>query len=146
VASFIDPTVSRLAAPNFVRVGSGNSGTLTIRRRFTNNTGVTITQLHFQIIDITTLNSPVTSSPQADLRLTTSNDATVSTGLGQMAVKGTSLYALPAQPLGGGLNASAVVSLPSAGLAPGDSINVQFLMNVAQNGRFRFFINVEALQ
>jgi hypothetical protein len=143
--SLIDPTTSRQGTPNLARVGSGNSGTLSFRRQFTNNTGATITQLQFRVIDITTLNSPVASGPQADLRLTTSGDTTAVTGLGTVTVKGTSLYALPSQPLGGGLNSPVLVTLPDNGLAPGESINVQFLMNVIQNGKYRFYINVEAL-
>jgi hypothetical protein len=49
------------------------------------------------------------------------------------------------QPIGGGLNTSLTVVLPNGGLLSGDSIDVQFLMNVMQNGGFRFFVSVEAL-
>jgi hypothetical protein len=143
--SLVDPLTSRLAAPNFVRTGSGNSGTLAIRRRFTNKTGATVTRLRFRVFDITTLNTPVINPPQADLRLTDSIDEMVSTTLGPITVKGTQLETPPAQALGGGLNTSATVALPAGGLTNGDVLDVQFLLNVMVNGRFRFFFNVEAL-
>jgi hypothetical protein len=40
--------------PNSTYIG----GTLSIQRRFTNNTGRTITRLSYRVVDITTLNSP----------------------------------------------------------------------------------------
>lgn len=144
LASLIDPTTSRSASPNFVRVGSGNSGTLSIRRHFTNNTGTTISRLRFRVTDITTLNSPVAAPPQADFRLTDSVDQTVFTGLGVVNVRGTTLE-MPGQFSGGGLNSTVTVPLPKEGLAHGSSIDVQFLLNVVQNGRYRFFVSVEAL-
>lgn len=61
------------------------------------------------------------------------------------AVKGTRLNQTIAQPLGGGLNSSMIVDLPAGGLVNGDSLDVQFLMNVIQNGTFRFFFTVDAL-
>lgn len=74
-ASFVDPTVSASLPPNRVRdpAETGvnkNFGTLIIRRRFTNNTGQTLTRLRFRIVDITTLNSPgyTPAGAQADLR------------------------------------------------------------------------------
>jgi len=51
------------------------------------------------------------------------------------------------QPLGGGFNSTlsaGVVNLSNP-LAPGSSINVNFLLGVQQTGRFRFFVNIEAL-
>jgi hypothetical protein len=154
--SFIDPGSPRLAPPNFVRTGSGNSGTLSIRRHFTNNTGATLTRLRFRVIDITTLNTPNPGGAQADLRLVNSNDEQVSTSLGQtITVKGTTLDEPPAQPNGGGINSSIRVALPSGGLSSLSNgicptgqvceIDTQFLLNVVQIGRFRFFVNVEAL-
>lgn len=145
--SLIDPSSPRLTPPNFVRVGSGNSGTLAIRRHFTNNTGAPITRLRFRVTDITTLGSPLTvAPPQADLRLVNSSDESVTTGLGiPITVKGTTLEQPPTQTNGGGLNSSMNVELPGGGLANGQSIDVQFLLNVVQNGRYRFFVNVEAL-
>jgi hypothetical protein len=144
----IEPTASRSAPPNRVRVGSGNSGTLSIRRRFVNNTGGTITRLRFRVVDITTLNSPgyVAGGAQADLRLTTSADASVpTTTIGVSTVQGTTLETPPAQPLGGGLNSTVTTALPGAGLPNNGTVDVQFLFNVAQIGSFRFFVDIEAL-
>jgi hypothetical protein len=53
----------------------------------------------------------------------------------------------PAQPNGGALNSTLTVGNITLGapLAPGASVNVQFLLGIQQTGLFRFFINVEAL-
>jgi hypothetical protein len=51
----------------------------------------------------------------------------------------------PPQPNGGGLNSTLTVALPGGGLAPGNSIDVQFLLGVQEQGTFKFFVNVEAL-
>jgi len=61
-----------------------------VRRRFTNNTGATITRLRFRIVDITTLNSPgyVSGGTQADLRATNSTAFAVTTSLGSLTVNG----------------------------------------------------------
>jgi hypothetical protein len=53
----------------------------------------------------------------------------------------------PAQAIGGGLNSSisaGTVTLATP-LLNGTSINLEFLLGVQQTGRFRFFVNVEAL-
>ena len=62
-----------------------------------------------------------------------------------VTVKGTQVEQPPAQALGGGLNTSMTVALPTGGLANGDALDVQFLLNVAVNGRYRFFFTIEAL-
>jgi hypothetical protein len=144
--SLIDPTVATSVAPNRQRNGSGNSGTLAFRRSFTNYTGHTVTRLRFRVVDITTLGSPGggVGSGQADLRLISATDETVSTTFGPVNVQGTTLEAMPMQTLGGGQNSSLSVQLPGGGLLNNQTIKVQFLMNVAQIGRFRFFIQVEA--
>lgn len=58
-ASLIDPSQVAAAAPNRVRdftpVTNGANGTLKIRRRFTNNTGLPIVALRYRIVAITTL-------------------------------------------------------------------------------------------
>jgi hypothetical protein len=69
------------------------------------------------------------------------------TGGQSVLVRGTTVEAPPNQSSGGGLNSSlnvGVISL-SQPLAPGQTINVQFVLGVQQSGSFRFFINVEAL-
>jgi len=153
--SVVEPGAPSSAPPNRVRTGSGNSGTISIRRSFTNNTGEDISFLIFRAVDITTLNSPgyTAGGAQADVRLVTSGDAeTFTNSQGRVVViRGTALEfdagsgAEPEQPNGGGLNSSVSVALPGGALAPGETVDVQFLLNVVQAGRFRFFVNVEAL-
>jgi hypothetical protein len=148
MGSFIEPLVSASAAPNRVRVGSGNSGTLSIRRRWTNNTGQTVTRLRFRTVDITTLNSPgYTNAAQADLRTTDSTDVVgVVTSLGTLTVKGTTVETPPVLGVGGGgANSSYTVVLPGGGIAPGASIDTQFLVNVVRLGVFRVLVTVEVL-
>ena len=155
-ASLVDTTVSSVVSPNRVRdtTETGvnkNLGTLTIRRRFTNNTGVAVTRLRFRIVDITTLNSGGAGPSQADLRALDSSAVIA----GTLNIKGTTLELPPEQLLGGGVNSSLNVVLPDPnGLAPLVSgvcvtgqctIDVQFKLGVVQGGAFRFFVNVEAL-
>ena len=158
VASLLDPTQTATAAPNRVRdltpVANGANGTLSFRRKVTNNTGRNVTRLRFRVTDLTTLNSPLTlAPPQADLRALSSSDITVllsgdeETEGTAVLVRGTTLEATPPQGLGGGLNstfAAGTVTLATP-LAPGASINVQLLFGVEQAGKFRFLFNVEAL-
>ncbi len=151
----IDPAVSANVAPNRVRdttaIGpNAAAGTLTMRRKITNNTGGAVTRLRVRIVDITTLNTPgyILGGTQADMRALTSNDVTVTLSNGtQVLVRGTTLEIPPAQANGGGLNASlgAFAYTLSQPLGPGASANVQFVLGVQQSGSFRFFINVEAV-
>ena len=47
--------------------------------------------------------------------------------------------------MGGALNSSyGVVTMPTP-LAPGASVNVQFVLGVEKTGSFKFFFNIEAL-
>jgi Tol biopolymer transport system component len=150
--SLLDPAQAASAPPNRVRnltpVTNGANGTLSIRRRVTNNTGASVTRLRFRITAITTLNSTPPGSNFADLRALSSGDVVVSlTGGGTTTVRGTTVEEPPSQPLGGGLNTSLAVGTVSTGapLAPGASVDVQFLLGVQRSGPFHFFINVEAL-
>jgi len=144
-ASLIEPLVNSNTAPNRLREGSGDSGTLSLRRRFHNVTGGPVTRLRFRVVNITTLGTPISVSSQADVRLITSDDFAITTSLGALTVHGTVVEEPPAQNLGGGLNTSAVVFLPGGALVPGASIDLQFLLSVAKSGNFRFLVNVESL-
>lgn len=121
-----------------------------MRRTVTNNTGSNVTKLRFRIIDLTTLNTPgyVAGGSQSDMRVLSSSDSMVTVTGGQsILVRGTTLETPPNQASGGGLNSSlnvGVISLAQP-LAPGQSINVQFVLGVQQSGSFRLFFNVEAL-
>lgn len=144
-SSLIEPLNSSDQPPNRVRTGSGDSGTLSLRRRFRNNTGGAISRLRFRVVNITTLGTPVSVPSQADVRLVTSADFPITTSLGSLFVRGTVVEEPPAQPLGGGLNTSAVVFLPGGALAQGASVDLQFLLNIVKSGSFRFLVNIEAL-
>jgi hypothetical protein len=121
-------------------------GTLSIQRRFKNSTNTPITRLRFRVVDITTLNSPVGPGPQADLRVLSSTGVvTNSQGQEVVTVTGLTVEQAPAPSGGGGLNSTLTVVLPGGMLAPGNTIDVQFLLGVQQQGSFRFLVNVEAL-
>lgn len=150
--SLVNGSVSASASPNRVRSSAGANpttaafGTLSIQRRFTNNTPDPITRLRFRAVDITTLNTPVVIAPQADLRvLSSTGTVTDSQGNTVITVTGLTLETPPAQAIGGGLNSSLTVALPGGALAPGATLDVQFLLGVQAEGNFRFFVNVEAL-
>jgi len=154
-SSLIDPCVAATQSPNRVRdltddpsEPNDTFGTLTIRRKFTNNTGANVTRLRFRVTDITTFPAPTGT---ADLRPLTSTSVVVSIsgpcGGGTTTVQGTTLEEPPTQSNGGGFNSSlsaGAITLATP-LAPGASINVQFRLGVQQTGAFRFFVTVEAL-
>lgn len=150
----VDQTKPVDADPNRVRVGSGNSGTLSIRRSFTNNTGVTLDYLGFRVIEITTLNSPTVVNDQAQLRLISSSNTTaeVPSRGGTIPIFGTILeYSLlfpglqPQQPNGGGLNTSVFTNFSEEGIMqPNATVDVQFLMNVVKSGGYKIYVYVEA--
>ena len=162
-AALLDATVVSSAAPNRVRdftsVPANNStfGTLSIRRRFVNNTGGNVTRLRFRIIDLDTFPA---AAGFADLRPITSssvvvagiNDSATCTAAGQatpcsVTVQGTTLEQAPSQPNGGGFNTSLSAGTITLGtpLANGASVDVQFLLGIQQTGNFRIYVNIEAL-
>lgn len=163
--NLLDATISKNSPPNRVRdftsdpANNSTFGTLSIRRRFVNNTGAAVTRLRFRIIDITTFPAP---SGIADLRPRTSS-AVVVAGINDTAtcsatgapstppctatVQGTTLEQPPSQPNGSGFNGSLSAGTVTLGtpLANGASINLQFLVGIQQTGNFRIYVNVEAL-
>lgn len=164
--SLVEPDVDAHVSPNRVRVGVGDTGTLSIRRTITNNTNQTFDYVRFRVIDIPTLNSPNPGS-RAELRLITSGDAEtfVNSQTRQVIIRGTVLEydagTEPVQPNGGGLNSSVRANLPEPGRAggsadfalalpagslvePGNTLDVQFLLNVVKAGDYRFYVFVEA--
>jgi Calx-beta domain len=161
----LDATKGAAVAPNRVRdttpdpANNSPLGTLSIRRRYLNNTGAPVTRLRFRIIDISTMPAP---AGIVDLRVRSSNPlvvtnindaATCLASTGSAAtpctinVPATTLETPPAQPIGGGNNstlAAGTVTLATP-LAAGASINIQFLLGLQSSGAFKFFVNVEAL-
>lgn len=167
-AALLDATVASSSAPNRVRdftsVPANNStfGTISIRRRFVNNTGASITRLRFRVVDLTTFPAP---SGFADLRGVTSsavvvagiNDAATCTAAGQSTpcsvtvegshVEGYGAGEVPSSPNGAGYNNSFSADTITLGtpLANGASIDLQFLLGIQQTGSFRIYVNIETL-
>jgi hypothetical protein len=158
LALLLDSNIGAPAAPNRVRdltpVTNGGNGTLSVRRRFVNNTGAPVTRLRVRVVDISTISVP---GGIADIRALTSTNVVVNgitdngtcTAAGQstpctITVQGTTLETPPAQSLGGGHNSTITVTLGTP-LAAGASVNLQFLLGVQQTGSFKFFFNIEAL-
>jgi hypothetical protein len=160
----LDSNIGAPSSPNRVRdftavPPNATNGTLSVRRRFVNNTGGPITRLRFRLVDISSLAVP---GGIADLRALTSSNVTVngitdagtclaSNGVAttpcSITVLGTTLEQPPAQASGGAHNStmSAGTITLATPLAPGASINLQFLLGVQQTGSFKFFFNIEAL-
>ena len=81
--------------------------------------------------------------PFADLRMLSSVDTTANGGT--ITIRGTALEGPSDTVNGGGSNSSVVVAIPGGFLSQGASINVRYLLGVAQGGTFRFFVNVQTL-
>ena len=152
-ATLMAPCIAASSAPNRVRDLTSDPqnlstfGTMSIRRVITNNTANDVTRLRFRIIDITTSPAPVGF---ADLRVLTSSGSTEDDPCqpGEViSIAGLTLETPPSQPLGGGFNSTLAAGTIAfdAPLPANSSITVNFLLGVQQTGRFRFFVNVEAL-
>ena len=149
--SRLDPAQADNVSPNVFREftsdppNNSTFGTISIRRTWTNNTGVPVTRLRFRVAEIETFPTPVGI---ADLRPRTSGSVVVTlTGGSNVVVQGTTLEQPPSQPNGGGFNSSLSagnVSLATP-LAPGASINLQYLMGIQQTGCYRLGIFAESL-
>lgn len=151
-----DPTKSKEEDPNRVRVGTGDSGTLSLRRSFTNNSPFDdFFYISFRVIETSTLNSPNTlGAPQADLRLITSSgtSAEVPSRGGTIPIFGTVLEyddlcacPEPQQPNGGGLNSTVYVDPGEASEGFPSTFDAQFLFNVNKAGAYRFYVYAEAI-
>ncbi|HEV7768935.1 MAG TPA: hypothetical protein VGQ76_28330 [Thermoanaerobaculia bacterium] len=151
-AAIIDPMQASSAAPNRVRdltpVANGANGTLKIRRRFTNNTGLPVVALRYRIADITTLTGAALPPGQADLRVLNSPAQMITlTDTTTVAGQALTLQTPAAQASGGGLNSSLAEGIitTTVPLANGASTVVEFNLGVQTTGLFRFYVNVEAL-
>ncbi len=162
IAAFLlDQTKTTTQVPNRVRTqpptpeNNDLFGTMEIRHRFVNNPNAPLTRLRFRIVETTPYPAPAGT---ADLRALSSGPVSVSdindpaTCPGgvtpcTITVQGTTLETPPTQDKGGGYNSSlsaGTVTL-AAPLAPGASISVRLLLGVQQTGKFRFYLNIEAL-
>src|SRR5687767_4270306 len=155
-AELTDPTKSKEEDPNRVRIGEGDSGTLSIRRSLTNNSPFDdFFYVSFRVIETSTLNSPNNlGEPQADLRLISSEEtsAEVPSRGGTVPIFGTVLEydnnlcgCEPQQPNGGGLNSTVYVDPGEESEGFPSTFDVQFLFNVNKAGAYRFFVYVEAI-
>ncbi len=150
--SRIFPCVAGSASPNRVRAitsdpaNNSSFGTLSIRIRVTNNTGANVTRLRFRIIDLTTSPAPLT---YADLRARTSSTEIVNDPCSGLlaTVFGTTLEQPPTQSAGGGFNStlSAGTITLLTPLGPGANYDFQLRFGIEQAGRFKAYVNVEAL-
>ena len=150
--SLIFPCVTSSAPPNRVRdftTGSPQTssfGTLSVRRRITNNTGANVTRLRFRIIDISTFRAPTGT---ADLRAITSSPNVVMNPCTSLLtpIQGTTLEEPPTQSNGGGFNStlSAGTITLLTPLLPGGTYDFQMLLGIQQTGSFKFYVNIEAL-
>jgi Tol biopolymer transport system component len=125
-------------------VTNGSLGTLSLRRRFTNNTGQTLSKLRFRVVQVTTYNSKQVFPTQAEMRLL---DAQLAGLPG--SVKATTVETPPAQTGGGGVNTGLLVSgsmTLAQPLAAGQSVDVEFLLGVMKSGSYQFVIVVEGAQ
>lgn len=144
-----DPTRACATTRDETSDAANNStfGTLRIRRRWTNQTGLPVSRLRFRAVDITTLGSPAICNDcdQADLRVRTSSSEAglVVSGGGTASTQGLTLE-LPSGANNGGLNSSLTVGL-EAPIPDGESINLNFLLGVQATGIYRFYVNVEVL-
>jgi subtilisin-like proprotein convertase family protein len=156
-ASKLDSCEPFDAAPNLVRdftsdpANNSTFGTLDVRRRFTNTTGLPLTRLRFRLVDITTFPS---ISGVADLRPRTSSAVVVTvdrspcgSATTNPTVQGTTLEQPPSQPNGSGFNGSLSVGTITSGspLAVGASVDVRFLLGIQQTGAGRFCVAAETL-
>jgi uncharacterized repeat protein (TIGR01451 family) len=161
----LDASMTSAQAPNRARNVSDTGpnktfGTMSLRRRFTNNTGAAITRLRFRVVEATTFPRP--DGATADVRALSSTSVSVSgvndagtcaangvpaTAPCTVTVQGTTLEEPPTQANGGGYNSSLSAGTITLGtpLANGASISVQFVLGIEQTGNFRFLLNVEAL-
>jgi hypothetical protein len=122
-------------------VPNGSLGTMSLRRRFTNNTGQALSKLRFRVAQVTTLNSKQVFASQADVRIL---DAML-TGL-PGTFKAAVVETPPTQSSGGGAGTGLLVggSLTLAQpLQNGESVDVEFLLGVMKGGSYQFILVVE---
>lgn len=147
----IDPLQPSTSPPNQVRdntaVTNGNLGTLKIRRKFTNNTGLPVVALRYRVTKIPTLTGGAASAG-GDYRVLNSPTQTITlTDTTTVTGQALTVQTPAAQASGGGLNSSLAegVITTTAPLANGASTVVEFNLGVMVEGSPRFHVAVEAL-
>jgi subtilisin-like proprotein convertase family protein len=150
--SLIDPLQLASAAPNRVRdytpVTNGANGTLKLRRRFVNNTGLPVVALRYRIVNMTTLTLASVPAGQADMRALNSSAQTITiTDTSTVNSRALTLQTPAAQPNGGGLNSTLGEGFitTTAPLADGAGTVVEFNLGVQTPGNYVFRVDIEAL-
>jgi autotransporter-associated beta strand protein len=139
----VPPGVTSSVRRTSPAVTNGALGTLSLRRRFTNNTAQTISKLRFRVADVSTWNSRLIFGNQAEMRVL---DATL-VGLSGTGLLATTVETPPQHPDGGGVNTGMAVNGSLTllqPLAPGQSLDVELLLGVMKGGSYQFVITVEA--
>jgi CSLREA domain-containing protein len=145
--NYIDPMACGSCPPNRVIEGT-NPRLLKIRRTYTNLTGSDITRLRFRIIDLTTLHNQ--ASGEADLRVVSSNAEVINLLSGSTkTANALTLEEPPNQTTqqGGGINSTITDNTITFAtpLASNATVSVNYWLRIVAGGRFRFFVNIEAL-
>jgi hypothetical protein len=138
----VPPGVASSLRTTSPAVTNGDLGTLSLRRRFTNNTGQSLAKLRFRVTEIPTLNGRLVYGSQAEMRVL---DAQLA-GLSGTGLKATTVEAALSHPLGGGMNTGLVVNgslTLSQALQNGQSMDVEFLLGVMKGGSYQFILVVE---
>lgn len=150
--SLIDTQQSVNAAPNRVRdntpVTNGANGTMKIRRRFVNNTGLAVVALRYRVVAMTTLTLATVPTGRADIRVLDSAAQTITlTDTSTVSSQALTLQTPAAQPNGGGINSTLGEGIitTTAPLANGAGTVVEFNLGVQTPGYFMFMVNIEAL-
>ncbi|MFN2481472.1 MAG: carboxypeptidase regulatory-like domain-containing protein [Pyrinomonadaceae bacterium] len=145
VTTSTDPASACARVRDTTPVTGGSLGTLSIRRKWTNQAGAPVVRLRFRIVNLSTLGNRDVA--EADLRVLSSSDVTVTGTNGAVNLKALTLEQMPRVTVtSGGLNTgvrAGSITLASP-LAPGASINVEFRLGVEAEGNYRFAVNVEA--
>ncbi len=145
-----DSQVAITASPNqqlqYSSVPNGSLGYITLRRRFTNNTGRAVTQLRIRFLELITKGG----GAEADARLISAVGGQVRRSDGQhIEVVGLELENAPLQPQGGGVNSTAraatiTLATPLAPTALNNTVDVALRLGVERGGRVRYFYIIEA--
>jgi len=148
--SLLDPSLSASSAPNYVcdfTPGpplTSSLGTISLRRKITNNTGGNVTRLRLRVVDVTTYPA---GGEAADYRVLSSGSTVVPlTGGGSVTAQGFTADP-PDYPTGHGLQSglrSSTITLNTP-LPLNSSIYVNLTLGVETDGEGRFAFVVEAL-
>ena len=151
-STLLDTAAGENVSPNRVYV-AGSPGSLTLRRRITNNGTGYVSTARIRINALSEVNGAplpgaITQPPtHANLRIVnpaTSTTSVTISGARVRTVSNLSLDAPAAASPGGGLASTLTVPLPGGELAPGSSVDVAFTFAVDNGGAYWFGYDVDA--